>query len=348
MKKTTIREINNTQCKCYLVSCPDTFRALLVDPHLDFFDRYLALLAYEKISLTAVVDTHTHADHRSAAHLFRNLLGVPAIQHMKAPNPEIDRHVENGDTITCGEIELSVLHTPGHTPDSISLYTPGYIFTGDVLLIGGTGRADFAGGDSGEQYDAITRKLFTLPDDTVILPGHDYRGNTESTISEEKRTNPRVAGKSRQEYIALMAAIDFPLPKKIQEVLQPNQSAIDDDSIKFPDLATLNAVRQLSAPAVFPTLGTASEPRILDVREPSEFAGELGHIPNSTLIPLKDLQHEIHKLSIDRHEPIVVVCRSGVRSTTGAAILTGMGYTQVANLKGGMLDWREAGFKVER
>ena len=346
--KPIVKELNGTQCKCYLVACPETSHAILIDPHAEFIDRYLGYLAYRGMRLDLAIDTHTHADHLSGTRILKELLDIPVVQHVKAPNPSIDRHVRNGDEIECGNISLTVLDTPGHTPDSISLYCDGFAFTGDVLLIGGTGRADFAGGDAGEQYDSITGKLFTLPDDTVVLPAHDYRGNTSSTIGAEKQANPRIAGKSRQEYIDLMNSIEFPLPKNIQEVLQPNQSAIDDNQVNFPDLAQLTAVRQRDAQAVREELDTAGAPHVIDVREQSEYTGELGHIRASRLVPLKQLQYEIDKLGISKDDPIVLVCRSGVRSTTAAAMLTGMGYSQVSNLKGGMLAWKEAGFDSVR
>jgi len=344
----SIKELNGSQCKCYAVACPDTRRAVLVDPHVDHVDRYLAYLAYRDFTLELLIDTHTHADHLSGTRLLKQLLDTPLVQHNKAPNPAVDRHVEHGEDIECGNLRIRVLHTPGHTPDSISLYLDGHVLTGDVLLVGGTGRADFAGGDAGEQYDSITEHLFTLPDDTVVLPGHDYRGNSSSTICAEKQGNPRIAGRTRQEYIDLMNSIEFPLPKKIQEVLQPNISAIDDNQVDFPDLGQLNAVRQRDARTVHDELETASRPHIIDVREEEEFHGELGHIPYSRLIPLKQLQYDIDNLGIGKDDPVVAVCRSGVRSTTAAAILTGMGYTHVSNLKGGMLAWNEAGFESVR
>jgi rhodanese-related sulfurtransferase len=247
-----------------------------------------------------------------------------------------------------GDLALEVLYTPGHTPDSISLYTGDRVLTGDVLLIGGTGRADFAGGDAGHQYDAITRKLFELPDETIVYPAHDYRGNTSSTIGQEKRQNPRIAGRTRDEYIALMRSLNFPLPDKIQEVLQPNQSAIDDDKTKFPDLTQLNHVRQLSAQEVSERLASVTPPFILDVREPQEYTGELGHVASSALIPLRELAERAGELQAQKARPIVVVCRSGVRSTTAAAILEGLGFEHVYNMQGGMVDWNDRRLPVER
>jgi sulfur dioxygenase len=342
------RELNHGKCKTYLIACEETRQAALVDPVRERLERYLAILAYEGLKLGAVIDTHTHADHRTASFDLRELVGATVIMHRRAPAPHVDRHVEDGDTIPVGKVEIRVLYTPGHTPDSISLYGGGRVLTGDTLLIGGTGRSDFAGGDPAAQYDAITEKLFRLPDETLVFPAHDYRGNTSSTIGEEKRSNPRVARRSRETYINLMNNLGLPLPDKIQEVLQPNQTALEDDRLRFPTLAELSNVRQRTAREVKAELESPSPPIVLDVRELDEFNGELGHIPGSVLIPLKDLPARAGELEVHKEDPIIVVCRAGVRSTTGAAILTGLGFENVANLKGGMLDWSDQKLPVER
>lgn len=342
------QELNGTQCKTYLLACERTRKAVLIDPKKDSLARYLALLAYRSLELDALVDTHTHADHATGSFELRRLLGTRLIMHRRAPAPLVDQHVEDGDAINVGHIGLKVLYTPGHTPDSISLCADDRVFTGDVLLIRGTGRADFAGGDAGQQYDSITQKLFTLPEETLVFPGHDYRGNTQSTISEEKLHNPRLAGRTREQYIELMNSIEFPLPDKIQEVLQPNQSAIEDDRTAFPGLAQLNQVRQLEADEVNARLGGSQPPLLLDVREPEEYTGELGHIPGSRLVPLRSLTQRVGELESYKDTPIVVICRAGVRSTTAAAILTGMGFQRVSNLKGGMLEWTDQKLPVER
>ena len=342
------RELNRGKCKTYLIACERTRRAALVDPVKGQVERYLALLAYEGLKLDALIDTHTHADHPTGSFLLKDLTDSRLIMHRRAPVPLTTEHVEDGDTIRIGDLALRVLYTPGHTPDSLSLHVEDRVLTGDVLLIGGTGRADFAGGDSGQQYDSITGKLFALPDATLVFPAHDYRGNTCSTIGREKQQNPRIAGRTREQYIALMASLNFPLPDKIQEVLQPNQTAIDDDKANFPDLTQLNRVRQLSASEVSAQLASASRPFVLDVREASEFTGELGHIAGSRLVPLRELAERAPELNVHKAGPMVVVCRSGVRSTTAAAILEGLGFEQVYNLHGGMVDWNDRRLPVER
>lgn len=343
-----VKELNRGKCKTYLVACEATRNAALIDPLREHIDRYLALLAYHDYRLAIVIDTHTHADHRTGSFDLQELAGAEVVMHREAPAPRVDRHVTDGDTLFLGEISLEILATPGHTPDSMCIYADGRVFTGDTLLIRGTGRADFAGGDAGAQYDSITRKLFTLPDETIVLPAHDYRGNTESTIGDEKRLNPRLAGKSRADYIELMKNLGLPLPTQIQEVLQPNQTALDDDVVKFPSLAQLNEVRQL-APQEVRSLGTGPDgPLIVDVREPDEYTGQLGHIPGSRLVPLKELAGRADDLAPFKQRRVIAVCRSGVRSTTAAAILTSMEFEQVYNMKGGMLAWNDAGLPVER
>jgi len=342
------RELNRGKCKTYLIGFEKERVAVLVDPVREKIDRYLALLAYQQLRLEAVIDTHTHADHRTASVDLKELTGAKVIMHSKAPAPHVNRHVEDGDEIPFGDLRLKVLYTPGHTPDGISLFTGDRVLTGDTLLIRGTGRCDFAGGDAGEQFDAITQKLFALPEETLVFPAHDYRGNTHSTIGDEKRLNPRVAGRTREQYMDLMSNLGLPLPDNIQEVLQPNQSAVDDDRFRFPTLAELNQVRQLSPAQVEMLNETSPGPIILDVREPDEYSGELGHIRGSISIPLKDLTSRAQELGQYKDSHIIVVWRAGVRSTTAGAILTGLGFEQVSNLKGGMLDWHKNRLAVER
>ncbi len=341
-------ELNRGKCKTYLLACEETRKAVLIDPLKERVDRYLALLAYYDCNLELVIDTHTHADHRTGTWDLRDLTGAQVAMHRRAPAPHIDIHVEDGQRLTVGRLQLEVRYTPGHTPDGISLYAGDRVFTGDTILIHGTGRADFAGGDAGAQYDGIMSKLFTLPDDTLVFPAHDYRGHTQSTIGEEKRANPRLAGRTREAYIDLMNNLGLPLPDKIQEALQANQSAIEDEGVQFPTLAQLNHVRQAAPLDVSARLKGRNRPFLLDVREADEFSGELGHISDAVLIPLPELSARAAELTPHKEHDIVVICRAGVRSATAAAILTSLGFDHVSNLKGGMLDWNEAKLPVER
>jgi sulfur dioxygenase len=343
------RELNNAKCKTYLLASDGLEGAVIIDPVKDRVERYLGVLAYHRLKLDLIVDTHTHADHRSGAHELSQLTGTPVAMHRRAPAPHVTIHLEDGQRILVGDFELKVLYTPGHTPDSISLFAEDRVFTGDCLLIHGTGRADFAGGDAGQQYDSIVGKLFTLPDESLVYPAHDYRGHVRSTIGEEKTSNPRVAGRSREAYVELMNNLGLPLPEGIQEALQPNQTEIEAAAIHFPTLAQLNSVRQLSPAEVAGRLNSVGVPLLLDVREPEEYTGELGHIAGARLIPLRELPERAEtELAPFKEQDIVVICRAGVRSVTAAAILAGLGFDHVCNLKGGMLDWNDARLPVER
>jgi sulfur dioxygenase len=342
------RELNRAKCKTYLIACERTRRAALIDPLRENTARYIAVAAYNSFQLEYAIDTHTHADHRSGTWDIADLTDAKIVMERHAPAPHVSVHVSDGDVLEVGDLRIKVLLTPGHTPDGISLYVDGCLFTGDTLLIGGTGRADFSGGDAGKQYDAITNVLFALPDDTLVFPAHDYRGNHHSTVGKEKASNPRVAGHSREEYISLMNNLGLPLPDKIQESLQSNQSAIEDDSLKFPDGAQLSAVRQIDVGELQERLASSAAPLIIDVREPEEYSDELGHIHGSRLIPLKSLPAKAHDMDDLKSREVVAVCRAGVRSTTAAAILTALGFEHVSNLKGGMVEWNEARLPVER
>ncbi|HEY2525594.1 MAG TPA: MBL fold metallo-hydrolase [Candidatus Binataceae bacterium] len=343
------RELNNAKCKTYLLASESMERAVIVDPLKDKVERYLGVLAYHRLKLDLIIDTHTHADHRSGARELAELTDAPVAMHRRAPAPHVTLHLEDGQRLIVGDFEMKVLYTPGHTPDSLSLFAEDRVLTGDCLLIHGTGRADFAGGDAGEEYDSITQKLFTLPDPTLVYPAHDYRGHIRSTIAEEKASNPRVAGRSREAYVDLMNNLGLPLPDGIQEALQPNQTEIEAAAIHFPTLAQLNSVRQLSPAEIAGGLGSAAAPLLLDVREREEYLGELGHIAGARLIPLRELPERAEKeLAPFKDKEIVVICRAGMRSVTAAAILTGLGFEKVCSMKGGMLDWDDAHLPVER
>ena len=210
----------------YLVVDPASRHAALIDSVREHVERDLRLLDELGVTLTHVLETHTHADHvtgaglireRTRAHTYGGELGASCI----------DVHLRHGERITIGSSTLGVLATPGHTDDSVSYYapgTPGMVFTGDALLIRGCGRADFQNGDARTLYDSITRVLWSLPDDTIVYPAHDYRGFTASTIGEERRLNPRLAGSSPDAFVALMDSLHLPRPGRMDEAVPANRA----------------------------------------------------------------------------------------------------------------------------
>lgn len=209
----------------YLLGCERTRRAVLIDPVASEVDTYIALLGSLNLTLVYTLETHVHADHITGSGLLRERLGSKSVVHRDAGAMCADLLVTDGVTLQVGELEIQVRHTPGHTNGCVSFAMADRVFTGDALFIGGCGRTDFQQGDPGKLYDSIHQKLFSLPPDTLVYPGHDYAGNTVSTIRQEMNKNPRLGGgKSREEFIALMNALDLPYPKYIDQALPANQA----------------------------------------------------------------------------------------------------------------------------
>jgi sulfur dioxygenase len=218
-----IRQLFDRESSTYSYLLVDAGEAVLIDPVREQIERDLALIRELGVRLTHVIETHVHADHVTAAGALRDRTGATTAASI-AGAPCVDLHLVHGSTVRIGGVMLTALATPGHTDDSLALAVPGAVFTGDTLLVRGCGRTDFQNGDAGQLYDSITRVLFALPDETIVYPGHDYTGRTMSTIGEERRFNPRLAGKTRDEFIALMAALDLPPPKKLAESVPANRA----------------------------------------------------------------------------------------------------------------------------
>ena len=207
----------------YVLVDPGTLDAVMIDPVDAQFDAYSALLARERLKLRYVLETHTHADHITGAARPRERTGAKAAAPLPCGIVAADLQLEDGEEIRFGGETVRALATPGHTPGSMSYLWRDCVFTGDSLLIGGCGRTDFQSGDAGALYDSITRRLFALPDQTIVLPAHDYHGRTSSTIGEEKRTNPRLAGRSREAFVAMMAELRLPPPQLIDVAVPANR-----------------------------------------------------------------------------------------------------------------------------
>ncbi|MDB4954688.1 MAG: beta-lactamase-like protein, partial [Myxococcales bacterium] len=184
-------------CLSYLIGDDETCAGMIVDPHLDQLDRYLATANERGMRIHYIAETHTHADHFSAARELARLLGAKVVMHRKSAAPFADVRVDDGESILCGKLRMRVLHTPGHTDDSTCLVFPDRVLTGDTLLIGGTGRTDLPTGDPDALYDSLFGKLLQLDDSLKIYPAHDYKDRSSSTIGAERASNPRLQKKQR-------------------------------------------------------------------------------------------------------------------------------------------------------
>jgi len=214
-----------TSTYTYLLWDAASGEAALIDSVKEQVDRDEQLLHDLKLRPKYLLETHIHADHVTGSGILRERFPgqVSAAVHRASGSDCADLLLDDGDTLTLGEQTIRVLYTPGHTDTDVSFLVDGAVFTGDALLIRGSGRTDFQSGDAGTAWDSITGKLFTLADDTVVYPGHDYNGQTVSSIGEEKTSNPRIGGgRSREEYIAIMNGMDLPKPKRIEEAVPGN------------------------------------------------------------------------------------------------------------------------------
>ncbi|BAZ39306.1 beta-lactamase domain protein [Calothrix sp. NIES-4101] len=209
----------------YLLADESTKEAILIDPVLEQVERDLKLLRELGLSLRFCLETHVHADHITGTAKLRKATGCLGIVPAQAQVACADKHIKDGDTLQLGTINIQAIATPGHTDSHMTYYVNrDRLFTGDALFIRGCGRTDFQSGDAGVLFDSVTQRLFTLPDETLVYPGHDYRGHTVSTIGEEKQSNPRFSGRSREEFIEFMGNLNLPNPKKIMEAVPANES----------------------------------------------------------------------------------------------------------------------------
>jgi len=196
----------------YIISSGKGREALIIDPVIEKTDEYLKILENLELKLVKVIDTHIHADHISGLNELNKKTNCTRIMGNNSPSEVVDIKVKDGEKVKIEDIELTALHTPGHTICSFSFFMEDRVFTGDTLLINGTGRTDFQGGSAKDQYDSIFNRLLKLPDQTVIYPAHDYNGKKNSTIIEEKKNNPRLQVNSIDEYIEIMKNLKLDKP----------------------------------------------------------------------------------------------------------------------------------------
>ena len=312
-------------CLGYLLVDESTRAALAIDPRLDQVDRFLQALSARDARLTHVLDTHTHADHLSGVRRLAQATGATVLAHTASKLRGPVRHVEAGARVELGARTVAILDAPGHTPDSLAVLVDGHLVTGDALFAGGAGRTDFMGGSPGDLFDTL-RAFESLPEATVVHPGHDYVGRAVTTIGEEKAANPLLREHDRAAFVSRLAARSAP-PANMAAILRHNLGEVDTATI------TAQELHAISRPG--------SGPRLLDVRSPIEFESE--RIEGALGVPLETLAARLDELP--ESADLVVVCRTGVRATIAAETLARSG-RRARVLEGGLLAWRRAGFPV--
>jgi glyoxylase-like metal-dependent hydrolase (beta-lactamase superfamily II)/rhodanese-related sulfurtransferase len=337
----------------YLLADRKSGEAVLIDSVFEQASRDAALLNELELRLMFTLETHIHADHVTGAWLLKRQFGSQIAVAKASGVTCADRALTHGDKVAFGGRHLQVRATPGHTDGCLTyvLDDESMAFTGDCLLIRGSGRTDFQQGDPHVMYRSVHTQIFRLPETCLLYPGHDYRGLTVTSVGEERRFNPRLGGEiGEDDFVGYMNNMHLPHPKQIDVAVpgnlrcgQPEQEvAALTEQDWAPLTYTFAGIWELAPQALEEAGGGV---QVVDVREPDEYRGPLGHIRGAALIPLGDLAQRAEEL--DRTRPVVTVCRSGARSAQAVVILRKGGFKQVANLAGGMLRWRANGYPVE-
>lgn len=336
----------------YLLADRVSREAVFIDTVFEQHLRDSALLQELELSLVATLETHVHADHVTGAWLMRERFGSAICLSANSGAEGADRLLATGAQVTFGRHSLEVRATPGHT-DGCVTYVLGdrtMAFTGDALLIRGAGRTDFQQGDPARLYRSVHEQIFSLPDDTILYPGHDYAGRMATTVGEEKRLNPRLGGaRSVGDFVGYMNNLGLSHPKQIDVAVPANltcgqptsERPAPVDATWAPVFRNFAGVAQVPPEWLSENLAGV---QIVDVREVDEFDGVLGHIRGALSVPLGQLCESFETL--ERERPTVVVCRSGGRSARASQMLEKAGFSRVANLTGGMLRWGASGFPL--
>lgn len=323
----------------YLIASDRGREAVIIDPVLENVNRYIKLLEELDVQLVKVIDTHIHADHISGMAELRDKTNCITVMGDATPADIVSMTVADNEDVKVDGITLKALHTPGHTSESFSYLMNDRIFTGDTLLIRGSGRTDFQNGNPYDAYESIFGRLLTLPEHTLLYPGHDYKGDTVSTIGEEKRFNPRLQVKSAKEYADIMNNLKLPDPKMMDIAVPGNLSlGINYDRQKLTNGFRSDQFRQAMA-----------DPQavIIDLREPSEIIKE-GKIANSIQVSFDDISSYLneHKNKLQTKK-MLLYCAVGHRSTLAVQISNSYGYQDVHHLIGGIKNWKKDNLPLE-
>jgi glyoxylase-like metal-dependent hydrolase (beta-lactamase superfamily II) len=330
-------------CVSYLVGCTRTSAAIVVDPELSQVDRYQALAAQQGLRIRYLVDTHTHADHFSGVRPLAQRLEASIVMHQLSPAPFVDLRVEDGETILVGELRLHVIHTPGHTRDSICLVAPGHLLTGDTLLLGGTGRTDLPTGDPEALHASLFERILRLDGSLRVHPAHNYKNLPPTSLDEQRATNPRLQQRDRAAFVEQMRSLSLGMPDHLTEALRTNQTGgktvaqIIDEAARQVPFMTMDELRRRI---------DSGDPgiAILDVREADAYAA--GHVPGAIHLPRGQLELRADTVFPDPTVRILAYCEFGKISTIAAATLRSMGFRGAIALDGGIRAWKDAGHPI--
>ena len=318
-----IKQFIAGSCYSYIISSEN--EALIIDPHISLPEEYKKYLTKNKLTLKFIVDTHTHADHFSSAAVLKKQFKAQVLMHEKAISSVADKRLKDNDQINIGTASVKVIYTPGHTDDAISLYGEGRLFSGDVLLIGSVGRTDFQNGSPESMFDTL-QKLKTLPDETILCPGHDYHEQRLSTIAKEKEGNPFLKETNKETFAGNMRTKIIPKPFNIDNIIRVNQKG------------EATSLEMISPREASSALKQDPQTKILDVRSALEFSQV--HIENSLNIPIDMISAKIGELSQSK-QSYLVLCHSGTRAAMAADMLIQSGIHTVKVMEGGILRWQK-------
>ncbi len=324
----------------YLVASRRGGEALIIDPVLEKVDRYLQLLDELDLKLIKAVDTHVHADHITGLGELRDRTRCITVMGEQSKVDVVSVRVSEGDPIEIEGLALETLYTPGHTDDSYSFLLEGRVFTGDTLLIRGTGRTDFQHGNPEDQYNSIFNKLLKLPEETLVYPAHDYKGDTVSTIGEEKAYNPRLQVSSVEQYVEIMENLKLPNPKMMDVAVPANLKvglAQDEVEARGWALTCAEARSLVGRPDIV----------LVDLRDRTECERH-GTIPGSVHAPYPELAENVgpggllHELAKATGKRLVFYCAYGERSAMAVQTAQEAGLTNSCHIAGGLDAWKKA------
>jgi sulfur dioxygenase len=324
----------------YLLASRHGGEALIVDPVLERVDRYIQLLRELDLRLVKAIDTHLHADHITGLEALSERTRCITVMGEQSKAEVVSIRVGDGDRIDIEGLSLEALYTPGHTDDSYSFIMPDRVFTGDTLLIRGTGRTDFQNGDPRAQYDSLFGRLLKLPDETLVYPAHDYKGDTVSTIAEERTFNPRLQVKSIDEYVGLMNSLNLPNPKMMDVAVPTNMR------IGLAQQIVAGKGWALTAEQVKELLGKP-DVAVIDLREDQE-RRKHGVIPGSLHVPYPDVEESLkadgllQQLAKATGKRLVFYCAFGERSAMAVQAAQAAGLGTSRHIHGGMQAWQQA------